>query len=151
MSDIRLQWRPDVGAADINVKANDLEPDDGMETAVALSLFTDRRDGGGRGWWADALTPDDPMGSRLWTLANEKDTATVLQLAPAYAREALAWMVTDGVASEVTASASSLPREPGRSIMLLTVGIQRPGQTAATYRYAYNWQSQEHRRYTNAV
>lgn len=148
MSDIGLFYRGEQGAFDARVSANDLALDDGLETAVALSLFTDRRVDGVRGWWGDAV-PDvdgDQTGSRLWTLAREKDTPTVLRLAAEYAREALAWLVEDAVAESVDASAVSLRGAAGQSVMLLTAIVRRPGAGSASYRYQYNWTSQETRR-----
>jgi phage gp46-like protein len=86
------------------------------------------------------------MGSRLWTLAREKDTASVLQRAPEIVREALAWLLEDRVAASVDVAVSSVPVSPGHSMMLIDVGIQRPTGAAASYRYEYNWTSQEARR-----
>lgn len=88
----------------------DFASDDGLRTAVIISLFTDRRaeaddelpDGGTdrRGSW------DDPtLGSRLWLLGREKQTQRTLERAREYAEEALAWLVEDGIARAVTVSA----------------------------------------------
>lgn len=151
MGDIALHWNGERTSADVAVESNDLATDAGLETAAWISLFTNRRDGDQQGWWADALDPNDPMGSRLWLLARSKDTPDVPRLAETYAREALAWMVEDGVASSVTATASKLPISDSRFMLLLTVAIQRPDGTASTYRYSYNWEAQEARRYASGV
>lgn len=110
MSDIRTIWR-DLGG-EWTVSGPSLAGDDGLETAVVLSLFTDRQADAGdtsvqptarRGWWGDAY-PDvqgDRIGSRLWQLAREKQTPAVLARAELYATEALQWLVDDGVASGV--------------------------------------------------
>jgi phage gp46-like protein len=149
VSDLALTWAD--GAADMSVAENDLLADDGLETAVSLSLFTDARAEDGdvlpddqqdrRGWWADDA--DDRFGSRLWLLARSKDTADVLAKAPQYAREALAWMVTDGVAESVNATASRFTLEGGASGLLLVPEIKRPGKDTVQFRYAYNWATQE--------
>lgn len=148
MSDIGLFYTPEHGAFDIRIAANDVVTVDDLEAGVALSLFTDRRVDGKRGWWGDAVAdvPDDQMGSRLWTLAREKDTPTTLKLAAEYAREALAWMVEDRVAESVDASAVSVAYAPGRSVLLLTVSIQRPGVGSTSFQYQYNWASQDAKR-----
>ncbi len=105
---LRGDWRLDPPA---------LAEDDGLETAVIHSLFTDRRaepddrlpaEGSGRrGWWGDQLLPDegDRYGSRLWLIDREKQLPEVLRRAEEYAREALRWMVDDGVAARVDVAA----------------------------------------------
>jgi phage gp46-like protein len=93
--------------------AASLKGEDGLQTAIIISLFTDRRanaddvipDGSNnkRGWWADAF-PDidnDKIGSRLWLLHREKDMQSVVNRAYDYAVEALQWLVEDGVARRV--------------------------------------------------
>lgn len=94
----------------ISLTGPDLAADDGLRTAVLVSLFTDCRaeaddelpagDGDRRGSW------DDPeRGSRLWLLSREKQTARTLERAREYAEEALAWLVEDGIARAVTVTA----------------------------------------------
>jgi phage gp46-like protein len=151
MGDIALRWSDERMAADVEVASNDLAVDSGLESSVWISLFTDRRDADARGWWADALTTGEPTGSRLWLLARSKDTPDVLRLAETYAREALAWMVLDGVAAEVRANASKLSVSESRYMLLLAVAIQRPDGTTTSFRYAYNWEAQEARRHASGV
>lgn len=84
---------------------------DPLPRAVIISLFTwararadDDLPGEERmGWWGDsfAAVPGDRIGSRLWLLARSKITNTTAQRAKEYAEEALAWLVADGVASQV--------------------------------------------------
>lgn len=97
----------------------DLATEDGLRAAVLVSLFTDRRaeaddplpgapgSADRRGWWADAWpeVDGDRIGSRLWLLAREKQTADVLQRAQVYSEEALAWLIEDGVALAVSVTA----------------------------------------------
>lgn len=94
----------------LSLTGPDLAADEGLRTAVLVSLFTDRRaeaddelpDGSTdrRGSW------DDPeRGSRLWLLGREKQTQRTLERAREYAEEALAWLVEDGIARAVTVSA----------------------------------------------
>jgi phage gp46-like protein len=110
----------------------------GLATAVLLSLFLDRRaeaddqvDGAGlfarRGWVGDALAipgaaPGDRIGSRLWLLAREKQQDETLRLAEDYAREALDWLVGDGLAAEVAVAAAWI----ARGVMELTVTVTPP-------------------------
>lgn len=83
-----------------------------LARAVVISLFTWRHadasdviDGIERyGWWGDSFPsfPGDRIGSKLWLLAREVMTGDVLARAEQYAKDALAWMVDDQVASAVT-------------------------------------------------
>jgi phage gp46-like protein len=121
--------------------------DDGLETAVILSLFTDRRaepddvipDGSQdrRGWWGDDFNADsaDRIGSRLWLLHREKQLSVVLQRAQSYAEEALRWLIDDGVAESVTVVAS-IPR---KEILGFDIAIQRPHHPVAQYRFEVFW------------
>ena len=120
MSDLALVWQKI--SADCAISGADLQRDDGLETAVILSLFLDRRaraddvipDGtdNRRGWWADTVIPDfqgqyDQHGSRLWLLHREKQLPEVLRRAKDYAEEGLAWLLEDGVARKVGVVASN--------------------------------------------
>lgn len=128
----------------------DLEPEDGLETAVILSLFTDRRapegatlpdeSGDRRGWWGDALpvVDGDEVGSLLWLLQRSKQTPAVLAQVEQYARESLAWMVEDKVASAVDVVASN----PRSGMWGLEVTISRPKLSPVTYRYDSAWAAQ---------
>lgn len=131
---------------DVRLDGADLATDDGLQTAVLLSLLTDRRaeaddllpDGGTdrRGWWADAY-PDvegDRIGSRLWLLAREKDTATTLQRAREYAEEALAWLLEEGVARRVQVTAERVRS----GVLGLRIEIQRP--TGDLFQTAWDYQ-----------
>jgi phage gp46-like protein len=144
VADIALAWDLAAGAADMVVDGPDLRRDDGLETAVLISLFTDRRahdtdvipDGtdNRRGWWADAFaeTPGDRIGSRLWLLDRAKPTATTRQRLEDYAREALAWLTEDQVAEDVAVTAEFLPASQalarlksfgGRALDARTTGV----------------------------
>lgn len=105
--------------ADWAIAAGDLARDEGLRTAVAVSLLTDRLaeaddeipDGttDRRGWWGDLPLPgaaQDRIGSRLWLLAREKRTPATLVRAEGYAAEALAWLTEDGIAAAVDVAAT---------------------------------------------
>ncbi|WP_165184703.1 phage GP46 family protein [Caulobacter soli] len=134
MSDLALTWDVDACLGDLSLDGADLRSEEGLRTAIIISLFTDRRaqpddvlpqDGADpRGWWGDSLAdiPGDQLGSRLWLLAREKQLPSVVARARQYAQEALAWLVEDGVATsiEVLAEVSA----PG--VLGLQVSITRP-------------------------
>lgn len=147
MSDLALKWDPQEFAADLAVANNDLVGDDGLETAILLSLFTDRRAEPGdplpageldrRGWWGDAfpVAEGDRHGSRLWLLARAKQQAATVARAREYAREALQWLIDDRVASQVEVTAE-IPRA---GMLALTVVVHRPNTDPARYRFGATW------------
>jgi phage gp46-like protein len=114
-----LSWDGDRLVGDLALgPAGAVAGEDGLTTAVLVSLFTDRRasaddvppDGTGdrRGWVGDVLStvPGDRAGSRLWLLAREKQTEETRRRAVEYCREALAWLVEDGLAARVDVEAA---------------------------------------------
>lgn len=119
MSDIRtLIDDVTTFAGDWTLSGVDLASDDTIETAIILSLFTDRRAEPGdelpagetdrRGWWGDAVpeAEGDRWGSRLWLLRREKQTQETLARAREYAREALSWLLDDGHATRLDVQAT---------------------------------------------
>jgi phage gp46-like protein len=152
MSDILLTWDPVHAAADLSIEANDLAREYGLETAVLISLFTDRRADDGdtlpdestdrRGWWGDAVpvVEGDQIGSRLWLLDRAKQTPSVLRQAEEFALEALQWLVDDKVAARIEATAEII--RPG--VRGLTIFIYRPGRAdPARFRYDSVWSAME--------
>lgn len=101
MSDIALiQTR--AGEFDITLQGADLLSDEGLSTAVLLSLNLNARANNQNGWWADVATPEaKPVGSKLWTLGRAKLTQQTKLDAQAFAQEALAWLITEGIAKQV--------------------------------------------------
>lgn len=152
MTDIRISWDTDTGVprGDVALTTGDLATDDGLETAVLISLFTDRRaldsdelpagSADLRGWWGDMAPPveGDRIGSRLWLLSREKRTADVLNRAREYTREALAWMLDDEVATRLEVDVEYLNTD----WLALLVRIVRPDGTTLDGRYDYNWRAQ---------
>lgn len=136
MSDLRLTWNDENGAADLTYTAGDLVVDDGLETAILLSLFTGSEDG----WWGDEfpVVEGDVFGSGLWEVARAVSTPPTVRRAQELAEAALAWLVTDGVASSVTVVATAQA-----SVLYYAITVARPQEAPAVYRYAYNWQAQE--------
>lgn len=152
--DIRLVWDVLHASIALNDDGTDFATDAGLETAVIISLFTDRRasetdelpatETDRRGWWGNTLqSPDDDeeIGSKLWLLRREKEMPVVLIRAREYATDALKWLVRDKVASRVDVNVSIA--RPGW--LFLNPVIHRPSSRIVEYRFDYNWQSQESR------
>lgn len=139
MSDAKIGLDEEGG--DLVLSGDDLARDEGLETAVLLSVLSDARASTGatstgvdpdtRGWWADTIR--DRFGSRLWTLEREKRTRETLARAVELGRAALQWLIEDGVASSVEVSARF--DEFGR--LILDVEIHR----GESRRYASVWKN----------
>lgn len=106
--------------------------DGGFETAVFVSLFTDRRARPSdrvtdrRGWWGDrhARVANDQIGSLLWLLRSRPITPQSIRLAQVYAADALAWMRADGMAKTITVRTERRAKD-----LLIYVSILRPDGT----------------------
>lgn len=118
----------------------------GLKTAIALSLFTDRRAEPGdvlpdgttdrRGWWGDVVPPanapdDTPWrsGSRLWLLSREKQTAETARRAAFYCREALEWLTRLGVAERVDVTTEW----QGTGVLGITITVTKAANVAETF------------------
>ncbi len=121
--------------------------EDGLQTAVVLSLFTDSRadrdavlplnQTDRRGWVGDEFMGDAPgaradvWGSALWLVHISKVTPDVLERARFAAQEALAWLVRDGIASRVEVSA--LWAGPALDRLAIRASIYKPDELAPVY------------------
>ena len=144
MSDFALTWLD--GTADLSIVDDDVKADDGLRTAVSLSIYLDRRAEEGdvipdgtddrRGYWADEFLPDanDRIGSRLWLLERSKITEELRPLAEFYLRECLAWMITDGVVREV-----GIETEIVLDRLYYLVTLARPQGDPVLFRFPHVW------------
>lgn len=104
MSDITTVWRIDQSSGDWLQERAMLQKGNDLATAIYISLFTDRLadksdplpNSDRRGWWGD-YQQDHKIGSRLWLLDRSKQTNSVLLRARDYVKEALDWLIKDGV------------------------------------------------------
>lgn len=152
--DIALVWDVLHASIALNDAGADFATDAGLETAVIISLFTDKRaaeddelpatETDRRGWWGNLLQDADDdaeIGSKLWLLRREKQMDSVVRRAEGYARESLQWLLRDRVAKSVLV-VGSIPRT---GWLLLQIYIERPTGEKVNFRYEYNWESQEQR------
>jgi len=135
--------------ADLAVASGDLLTDNGLLTAVVVSLFTNRQAEPGdelpagetdrQGWWADATLPrltgaSDKIGSRLWLLRREKQLPEVVARAREYATEALQWLLTERRVDGLTVTATV----PERGHLQLQVALEVDGATQlSAFDYSY--------------
>lgn len=109
MADTATYWDTAQNRGDWQMSGPLLTAGDEIQTAMLISLFTDRMaedgdvipDGTGdpRGWWGDDGSTVK-IGSRLWLLQREKQTQETLQRAYDYINEALQWLLDDGVVAK---------------------------------------------------
>lgn len=139
---------------DFSVEDEDLESDDGLETAVIISLFTDRRARDDdelpdpnnldkRGWWGDlvAEVEDDQIGSRLWLLERSKTMPDILVKAKEYAEEALQWMILDNAAMKIEVEAERQGTE-GNDRLALLVKIHQTSGNVTALKFNTKWEAQ---------
>ncbi|MCU0919029.1 MAG: phage GP46 family protein [Burkholderiaceae bacterium] len=143
MADIATAWSGFGG--DWLLSGADLSADDGLQTAVILSLFTDALADADeappgvsrRGWWGDTFadTPGDRIGSKLWLLAREKQLPATLSRAEEQCRAALQWLIDDGVARAVWVSAEWVRM----GVLGVSIEVVRNANAVARYRFEVFW------------
>ncbi len=156
MTDIRAVFIGDKMVSDYELDTGALLADAGLQTAVIISLFTDRRAepddtlpaeaSDKRGWWGDAIAvqvngrtvEDDRIGSRLWLLSREKQLASVVERARQYCKEALAWLIEDGICERIDVIAEIVRT----GVLGVQIIIYRPQQSAVDFKFDYVWSTQ---------
>ncbi|MFN4328296.1 MAG: phage GP46 family protein [Limnobacter sp.] len=143
--DIATVFDPLAVRGDFVVSAGALASDQDLKTAVMISLFTNRRaedddqlpeaSMSRQGWWADVFQPSR-IGSRLWLLAREKQARQVVVRAREYAREALQWLIDDGVASQVLVTTEVVTQ----GVLGLQVEVIRNQAQPARFKFDLAWQ-----------
>ena len=143
-TDIKTIWEPDKVLGDWQTGGGGLQDGNDLETAILISLFTDRLartddgiDGDDRrGWWGDTNS-EYPIGSRLWLVRREKLTTKVALKAEDYANEALVWLLDDGVVTAISSNAQIV--YPNR--LNLIISYQQPTQTQASVKFSWVWET----------
>ncbi|AAC23169.1 hypothetical protein A6J38_02430 [Haemophilus influenzae] len=133
MSDLALTWHN--GEGDLVLGTESLLLDDSLTNAIIISLFTDLRVEGERGWWGDSYNDGFQTGSKLWTLSRAKQLPEILDDAQLYASQALQWLVDDGVAKSVQVIASN----PQMSVLLLEILVVLPDGSTEQRTFRANW------------
>lgn len=157
--DIKLVWSSDYNEGDLETTKNkgDIETDETLETAVIISLFTDRRadiddplpnpdNDDRKGWWGDLASPDiagDQIGSKLWLLERSKTTSEILADAKEYAEEALQWMIDDSIAENVEVDVERRIYKAGDNRLYFRVKIYKPDGTIVPLEFEDQWIAQK--------
>jgi phage gp46-like protein len=149
MSDFTLTMINSSGFADMSIVKGDFAIGRDLETAVLVSLFSNRRATNdelndyatGRakpelntGLWIDTYRTDIQYGSGLWLLSRSKRSEETRDRYERYADEALKWLVADGVASSIKSTATFAGTR-----VLLTVVISRESDIDVTATFDFAW------------
>lgn len=96
---------------DIDFENGDIKTTDGFEMALLMSILGNKRADASevpsperrRGWWGnEALDFNDyEIGSKLWLLAQARETQLSLNNAKTYVRNSLEWFLEDGFLDEI--------------------------------------------------
>lgn len=152
--DIGLTQIDGIFDLDISLENGAVILDDGLYTAVLLSLFSQARARtedilpfetdsifARRGWWGEQFLLLDSgfFGSRLWLNAREKTTIAALERMQENALDSLQWLTNEGIAKEVIVV---VEREPARDVedASLLVTITRPDGTVVDFRFSDLWE-----------
>lgn len=142
--DILLTWNNAIGQADISMAGADLAVGHDLETAVLISLFSDRTADADdvlpadavadpRGWWADVYEAGR-LGSKLWQVFGRVRNQDTLNFARDAATQALQWLIDDKVAATVKVA----PSYYGSGGLRLDIAITQPNGTTNQYSYAWS-------------
>lgn len=153
MTDLAIRWSNDRFGGDVALVEGRLATDEGLRTAMLISLFTDARARGDdalpeagadpRGWWGNGFGRESDraggtreLGSRLWLLAREKLTPATIARARAYVTEALGWMTAEGVVSALEVEVTRM----GDQVLAIAVAVERP-EGPARQRFDFKWEA----------
>lgn len=147
MSDLALFRRSDGNFdLDFDKSRGDLLMSDSLENAVTISIGTYSRERKlGRnanlkpclgGWWGDALDDNGILGGYLYEAFPGKLNTATAKSVEALVKEALQWMIDDGVAGSMECSASVVNDE----FISLSVTLTRPnGEQENPFIYELKW------------
>lgn len=108
------------GTFDIVIENGDFANEDGFDTNIWVSLFTDARADvsqvlvpeNRRGWLGNLVSeiPERQLGGYLWLAEQRRLNQDTLNEITDYVRKSLEWMVTDGIAVEIDVKGQIIPR-----------------------------------------
>lgn len=152
MADIKTAFNTALNKGDYLLENGSLSQDNGLQTAVIQSLFTDRRarnddilpDGeeDKRGWFGNAyLLETGQLGSRLWLLKREKLTKEIVNRAKEYIEECLQWIIDENIASSLTV----ITEVSAPGVLGFQVQIEKPNLQSIKFKYSYVWKEESYK------
>ena len=144
-------FQTEADCIDLKIVDGDLAPDNGLETAVLVSLWSDRyvqpedlpnEAEDPRGWWADAISdpPEDRIGSRIWLFYRGKITTDAAVGIRSAILEALDWMREEGIAVTINVTTQVI----ANTRIDFDVQIFKPSGDDIPFKFA--WDGQELKR-----
>jgi phage gp46-like protein len=117
MQDLRLVQN-ESGTYDLNIKDGDFEHVNSLDTALEISLLTNSRANSIKtpelrnGWLGDTVSrvENRSIGSLLWLVNQERLSQEALNKAVDYTRKALAWIIEDNLAANISVSGEIIPK-----------------------------------------
>ena len=153
--DIKIIWDSDFAEGDLGLADGDFTREEGLETAVMMSLFTDARadiddplpdpqSENRKGWWGDKVSDieDDVIGSKLWLLDRSKTDDAAITDAKAYIEEALQWMIDDEVVIDFDVIVERQQNLSGTEILAFQVIFYKKDGTTEEMKFDDLWQAQ---------
>ncbi|MCX8659610.1 phage GP46 family protein [Gilliamella sp. B2772] len=130
----------------LTVNGKNTNPTDIQNTlyrALIISLFTWRRKNTSDdsdhpyGWWGDSYPSiaNDKIGSRLYLLARSKLNNQTANFAKIYIKEAVQWMINDGLASRIDVSVKRIDL----TVLVATINIFKKDGINEEYRFDNLW------------
>ena len=125
-------------------ETGDIETEDFFDTSILMSLFCERRASANempvshyrRGWIGNESTPSFEIGSKVWLFEQSRLTRSTLNGINSVVKEALQWMIDDGIALEISVS-SELSQN---NSIAIEVTISRPN-SKVDKRYFELWEN----------
>ena len=150
MADIATTWNAAAQRGDWSIANGDLTTESGLATAIYISLGTWHRadssdaapseDPGG--WWGDIPAdggPADEWGCKFWLRRRAKLGRDIANTLIADARQALQWLIDDGVAASLDITA--FQQSPPLGTVLLNITVNRAaGGVQAFPQFAAAWE-----------
>lgn len=130
MSKREIKLEMENGAFEILIENGDFANEDGFDTNIWVSLFSDARADISqvlipeyrRGWLGNIVTdiPERQLGSFLWLVEQRRLNQDSLNEAIDYIRKALQWIVDDGIALKIEVDGEIVPRNGIAASILIT-------------------------------
>lgn len=134
MADIALKWNGRI--ADIDFGELDINSDASLESAILISLFTDKRVEGKRGTWFDSYE-DSELGSRLWLLDREKRVSEIPPRANEYAKESLRWLIEEGIVKTIQVDSYL----DGQNSLVIPISVTKPDGNKTNFKFDLVWEA----------
>ena len=126
------------GSFDIGIEDGDFIAEDGFDTAIWVSLFTDARADESqvvlpenrRGWMGNLANDERQLGGLLWLVEQRRLNQDTLNETIDYARKSLIWFIEDGLATQLNVTGEIVPRS-GISLTMIITSVK--GVTSTHY------------------